>query len=170
MRSMHVAEHLPVGQSGYRHGDGTKLKLTRLVHEISEARENGNKVMSYLFDLSKAYDRGLLKKLKHFGVCEDALQWLFAYLAGCRQRVRVGVDKSSWQVIPAGVPQGSVLGPLLFFVFTLNLPSTCSNLSTKCSQFADDTPLITSSTNFNSAEYHLQQSVSSAAQWLREWH
>ena len=91
----HTAEHLPVGQSGYRPGDGTELQLARLVHEISEVRDNGNIVMSCFFDLSKAFDRvwhrGPLKKLKHFGVCEDALQWLCAYLAGRRQRVCVGV-------------------------------------------------------------------------------
>lgn len=170
----HIAPHLPVGQSGYRHGDGTELQLARLVHEISEARDDGKVVMACFFDLSKAFDRvwhqGLLKKLEHFGTHGAALEWLRAYLSGRRQRVRVGNSKSSWQTIPAGVPQGSVLGPLLFLIYTLDLPHTCTNTSTKCSQFADDTALITSANDFHTAEHNLQLSVSSAARWLSEWH
>ena len=127
--------------------DGTELQLARLVSEISESRDNGKSVVACFFDLSKAFDRvwhqGPLAKLTHLGVCEDALAWLSSYLTKRRQRVRVNSSLSPWLRTPAGVPQGSVLGPLLFLIYTIDLPPTCTDRSTTCSQFTDDTALIT---------------------------
>ena len=84
--------------------------------------------------------------------------------------MRVKDSYSSWSDIPAGVPQGSVLGPLLFLVYTIDLPITCLNQRTVCSQFADDTALITSADSFDAAESSLQTAVTSAGTWLQDWH
>ena len=146
----------------------------RLVSEVSESRDNGKSVVACFFDLSKAFDRvwhqGLLAKLTHLGVCEDALAWLSSYLTKRRQRVRVNSSLSPWLRTPAGVPQGSVLGPLLFLIYTIDLPPTCTNRSTTCSQFADDTALITTHESVEEAQDALQLSVTSAAKWLKDWH
>ena len=143
----YVDPHLPTHQSGFRKRDGTELQLARLVSEISESRDNGKSVVVCFFDLSKAFDRvwhqGLSAKQTHLGVCEDALAWLSSYLTKRRQRVRVNSSLSPWLRTPAGVPQGSVLDPLLFLIYTIDLPQTCTDRSTTCSQFADDTALIT---------------------------
>lgn len=170
----HIEPHLPVDQSGFRKADGTELQLLRLVHEISAHRDNGQAAAVCFFDLSKAFDRvwhrGLLLKLEHFGVHGAALSWFTAYLTKRRQRVRVCREYSDWLPLPAGVPQGSVLGPLLFLVYTADLPTSCVNELTRCSQFADDTAIIATHPNPATASAALQRAVTSAAKWLTSWH
>ena len=143
-------------------------------HQTTSSRDDGCCVTAWFFDLSKAFDRvwhaGLLKKLEHLGVRGPAHMWITSYLTRRRQCVRVGEAKSPWLPIPAGVPQGSVLGPLLYLIYTVDLPPTCTNTHTKCSQFADDTALIATHPNRDSAERALQNSVAAAATWLQKWH
>ena len=170
----HIDPFLPAEQSGFRPGDGTVPQLTRLIHHVSGHLDNSQCVLGCFFDLSKAFDRvwhsGLLTKLKHYGVHNQALAWLTEYLTGRRQRVRVGTSFSSWEVVPAGVPQGSVLGPLLFLAYTVDLPAACSTSTVLCSQFADDTALIVNHRLKSSAISALQSSIVSAANWLKAWH
>ena len=170
----HINPHLPPHQSGFRSNDGTELQLSRLIHHITAARDSGQTVLACFFDLSKAFDRvwhrGLLAKLSHLGVRGNAHQWLSSYLCHRRQRVKVDGQFSDWLEIPAGVPQGSVLGPLLFLAYTVDLPTACTTPLTICSQFADDTALVTSSESFVSAEADLQKAVTAAGDWLTSWH
>ena len=170
----HIDPHLPPHQSGFRKKDGTELQLLRLIHEVSENRDKGKTVAICFFDLSKAFDRvwhkGLLAKLQHAGVCEASLTWFTTYLTRRRQRVRANSALSQWQTIPAGVPQGSVLGPLLLLIYTIDLPPSCTNLSTTCSQFSDDTALVTINEPADDAQHSLQDAVNSAATWLTDWH
>ena len=79
-------------------------------------------------------------------------------------------SKSTWMNIPAGVPQGSVLGPLLFTAYRVDLPTACINANTECSQLADDTAIIAAHEKCLAAEEHLQSAVTTAAQWLKDWH
>lgn len=170
----HLERYLPPHQSGFRREDGTELQLARIIHEISASRDSGDAVMACFFDLSKAFDRvwhdGLIAKLEHCNVAGTVLSWLRAYLTGRRQRVAVEGTTSDWLLIPAGVPQGSVLGPLLFLAYTIDLPTACTNNNTTCSQFADDTALIASNKSYNTTHQQLQLSVTSAGEWLSTWH
>ena len=108
-----VERHLPEKQSGFRKADGTVPQLTRLLHTMYEALDNGKNVFAVFYDLSKAFDRvwhrGLLAKMEHLGVTGKALNWVAGYLQDRRQKVQLEEASSSWQSIPAGVPQGSIL-------------------------------------------------------------
>ena len=170
----HISPYLPNHQSGFRPRDGTVLQLSRLIHQISGNLDDSRKVHACLFDLSKAFDRvwheGLLKKLKHFSICGPLFLWFKSYLLHRKQRVRVGTSLSDWLSVPAGVPQGSVLGPLLFVIYTINLPHACTNSHVVCSQFADDTALIATADTDLAAATHLQSSINAASAWLKAWH
>ena len=77
---------------------------------------------------------------------------------------------SDWLAVPAGVPQGSVLGPLLFLIYTIDLPHACTNAHVICSQFADDTALIATARDEATATRSLQASIDAAGDWLKSWH
>ena len=116
----HVGWILPVKQSGFRHCDRAVLQLDRIVHNLTFALERGETIVACFYDLFKAFDRvwhaGLIAKLQHYGVSKTAMAWFEEYLTERKQRVRVGEATSTWKTIPAGVPQGSVLGPLLSYL------------------------------------------------------
>ena len=107
-------------------------------------------------------------KLHHFGVHGQAHAWLECYLSNRRQSVRINNTTSSWLAVPAGVPQGSVLGPLLFLAYTIDLPQ-CVSDPTQCDQFADDTALTTVSHDSVACEQQLQVSVNATSRWLSDW-
>ena len=85
------------------------------------ALENRADVQLIFFDISKAFDKvwhkGLLHKIKGIGIKESLYRWFEDYLTKRKQRVVLNGKHSSWQVIKAGVPQGSVLGPILFLIY-----------------------------------------------------
>ena len=168
----HLDQFLPIHQSGFRQRDSTAYQLARLVHRLATAGDEGNTTLACFYDLTKAFDRvwhkGLLAKLHHFGVRSHALAWITNYLSDRRQCVRLRNSTSSWLPVPARVPQGSVLGPLLFLAYTIDLPN-CVQHPTQCDQFADDTALTTVSFSPGLCEEHLQQSVTATSTWLSNW-
>ena len=91
-------------------------------------------------DVSKAFDRvshdGLLFKLKKHGVSGNFFQLIKSFLSGRFQRVLLNGQTSDWETIQAGVPQGSILGPLFFLLYTNDLTD---NLNSNVKLFADDT-------------------------------
>ena len=105
-------------QSGFIPGDSTVNQLAYLYHTFCEALDAGKEVRAVFCDISKAFDRvwhaGLIHKLEVAGVTEEALEWSRNYLSNRRQRVVLPGASSDWAYIRAGVPQGSILGPLLF--------------------------------------------------------
>ena len=108
-------------QSGFIPGDSTINQLTHLYHIFCEALDSRNDVRAVFCDISKAFDRvwhaGLLYKLEAAGVTGEVLNWFRSYLSDRRQRVILPDVSSVWNFIRAGVPQGSILGPLLFLLF-----------------------------------------------------
>ena len=124
----------------------------------------GGQLQNYLKldDLSKAFDRvwhrGLLAKMEHLGVTGKALNWVAGYLQDRRQKVQLEEASSSWQSIPAGVPQGSILGPLFFLIYTHDLPDAVE-AGVECDQFADDTALLSIHSNRDAAVANMQLGV-----------
>jgi len=111
----------------------------------------------------------LVAKLRHLGVAGQALAWLRSYLSHRLQCVRFDGVSSDHLPVEAGVPQGSVLGPLLFIIYTHDLPSAVPSASTTCNQFADDTALTASAQDSSQVVADLQHAVVSTGSWLASW-
>ena len=130
-------------QSGFRPGDSTVNQLILITHKIYEALEQGKEVRMVFLDISKAFDKvwhkGLLYKLERLGVRDPLLKWFKTYLTGRKQRVIIDGQSSDWREITAGVPQGSVLGPLLFLIYINDITT---DLQSSSFLYADDTSLL----------------------------
>ncbi|MEW8545280.1 MAG: reverse transcriptase family protein, partial [Candidatus Thiodiazotropha sp.] len=129
-------------QSGFIPGDSTTYQLLHTYHTFCEAVDSGKEVRAVFCDISKAFDRvwhrGLLYKLSCLGLSSDILKWFSSYLSGRRQRVVLGGSTSEWMPVQAGVPQGSILGPLLFLIYINDI---VNEINSSIRLFADDTSL-----------------------------
>ena len=121
-------------------------------------------------DISKAFDKvwhkGLLYKLESLGVRDLLLKWIKSYLTGRKQRVIIDGQSSDWREIEAGVPQGSVLGPLLFLIYINDI--TCD---LQCNRFlyADDTSLVEVVDDPDSTAVKLNCDLECITAWTRDW-
>ena len=108
-------------QSGFRPGDSTVKQLVSICHKISQSLDDGDEVLSVFIDFRKAFDKvwhkGLLFKLDKIGIKGTLHKWLSSYLSNRQQCVLIQGHRSRYRYIQAGVPQGSVLGPLLFLIY-----------------------------------------------------
>ena len=130
-------------QSAYKKSHSTTTALLNVIDDIYEALENTELTFLVLLDYSKAFDcanhRLILAKLKAAGLCDEALDWVFSYLSGRSQKVVTGTGESEWEKMINGVPQGSVLGPLLFTVLVSNIKDVIKR--GRYHLYADDTQL-----------------------------
>ena len=121
-------------------------------------------------DISKAFDKvwheGLLYKLKSMGISGELHKLLENYLSGRLQRVLLNGQTSTWRPVLAGVPQGSILGPLLFLIYINDLPN---GLKSNAKLFADDTSLFTIVNDKNESAKILNSDLSVISQWAFDW-
>ena len=108
-------------QSGFVPGDSTTFQLLHTYHAFREAVDAGKEVRVVVCDISKAFDRvwhrGLLYKLSRIGCSDHVIKWFSSYLSNRRQCVILSSALSEWASLYTGVPQGSILGPLLILIF-----------------------------------------------------
>ena len=111
--------------------------------------DRGKAVAGVFIDFTKAFDSIshslLLRKLHTIGVVDTALCWFQVFLSNRRQRVVIDGHSSSWLYVQQGVPQGSLLGPLLFSIYTNDMPSVVNKAS--INMYADDAALYASHSN-----------------------
>ena len=170
----HLVSHdlLNPNQSSFRPGDSTVNQLISITHPIYKAFDCNSPpdVCSVYLDISKAFDRvwhdGLIHKLKRCGVSGKLHSLLQSFLMDRKQRTILNGQCSSWGDISAGVPQGSILGPLFFLVHINDLTE---NLKCNIKLFADDTLLFTVVENSNAAANDMNHDLELIMQWAHDW-
>ena len=119
-------------------------------------------------DFAKTFDsvphERLLRKIESYGIGGNVLNWIKSFLCGRKQRVVLNGFKSSWSNVVSGVPQGSVLGPLLFLLYVNDLPECIKNR--KVAMFADDLKLY--STHVSNDD-KIQYDISNVEKWSSAW-
>ena len=157
-------------QSGFKPGDSCINQLISITHEIYEALDAGLEVRSVFLDISKAFDKvwheGVLFKLSQNGISGNLLKLLTDFLKNRKQRVTLNGQTSFWTEVNAGVPQGSILGPLLFLIYINDLPD---GLSSNVKLFADDTSLFSVVHDIHSSASDLNKDLKTINEWAFQW-
>ena len=153
-------------QFGFRKGHSTSHGITHVNEQITHHLEK-KRICAILFiDLKSAFDTVdldvLIQKLEHYGFRGKILNLLVSYLHNRKQYVKCGDIESCLLDVVCGVPQGSVLGPLLFILY-INDIDNCSNF--ECILFADDAALLLAAENMKS----LKKNVNKEVKFLHEW-
>ena len=155
-------------QSGFVHEDSTIYQLTDMYNSFCEAIDSGKEVCVVFFDIhvSKAFERvwhdGLLSKLKTIGISGKLLKWFQNYLTERMQRVVINGYTSEFKLVEAGVPQGSILGPLLFLIYINDI---VRELDCNVRLFADDTSLYSAVENPVTAANLLNNNLGRVHSW-----
>ena len=156
--------------SGFKKNDSTINQLASILHIIYNGLEMGREARMVFLDISKAFDRvwhtGLLFKLKQYGFDEPVLHFIECYLSNRLQRVTLGGQSSSWLPVEAGVPQGSILGPLLFLVYINDITD---NITCDIRLFADDTSILEIVHDPNASAESLNTNLTLLHRWGKLW-
>ena len=155
-------------QFGFRSKHSTSQALLLLTDKIQRSIDKGMFCSGIFLDLCKAFDtvnhKILLTKLEYYGIRGVSNDWFASYLSNRRQFVSLNGINSDYQTITCGVPQGSVLGPLLFLLYINDMPK-CSNIL-EFHLFADDTNLFLNNPNIINLETDLNTELEKVSQWL----
>ena len=156
-------------QFGFRPKHSTIQAVTEIVDNIIEELKTGNLVAGIYMDLSKAFDtvdhKILLHKCKHYGIRGLALKWLKSYLENRMQYTLANGVKSSKKAVEYGVPQGSVLGPLLFLIYVNDIAQSTD--SHKLRLFADDSNVFVTAKNPATLKSLMNEVVGKMCEWFK---
>ena len=154
---------------GFRKAHSTQHALFKLLSSWQSVLDNGGFIGTILMDLSKAYDcishELLIAKLECYGLSKNSLTLLLDYLTNRKQRTKIGSSFSSWHNIDTGVPQGSILGPLLFNIFLNDLFFAITE-SEVCN-FADDNTLYCGDQDLDQVLDNLSHDLQNVIEWFK---
>ena len=157
-------------QSGFRPGDSTINQLLSITNDIFESFEEGFETRAVFLDISKAFDKvwhdGLIFKLRKNGINGNLLDVIIDFLKNRHQRVVLNGKESAWEPILSGVPQGSVLGPLLFLLYINDLTD---NISSSMRLFADDSSLFLRVRDIQVSQNALMNDLDTITLWAHQW-
>jgi len=154
-------------QSGFRSNHSTNSCLSYLSNKVLTSFDQGMLTGMILIDLQKAFDtidhEILLQKMKYLGFSEATIKWFESYLANRTFKVNVGDEYSSPGDLSCGVPQGSILGPLLFLLYVNDMPQS---VSCDLLLYADDSCLVFTGKDIDKIETELNKDFNSICDWF----
>jgi hypothetical protein len=171
----HVMEHIEENklltnyQHGFVSGRSCSTQLLACLDRWTEILDSGSVMDAVYLDFSKAFDsvphHRLCTKLEAYGIQGSILTWLTSFLANRRQKVVVNGRESKWENVLSGVPQGSVIGPILFIIFINDMPEAVNSF---IQMFADDAKLFAETASVEQRT-QLQEDLNALLEWSRRW-
>jgi ribonuclease P/MRP protein subunit RPP40 len=173
----HIMNYLTINklisnkQYGFRKGRSTSLQLLHMLDRWTDFLENGGQMDTIYTDFEKAFDKvshkRLVQKLNSYGIQPKIINWINNFLVGRNHCVRVNGKRSHWRSVLSGIPQGTILGPLLFIIYINDLPNICTE-GTEVYLFADDAKFY----KFIKTDIDhliLQNNFNDFQQWSNKW-
>ena len=154
--------------AAFRRHHSCQSVLIKISEDWKQALDRNKYVGAILMDLSKAFDclphNLLLAKLKAYGLTDHSNNLLRNYLSNRKQRVKISINCSEWQNISKGVPQGSILGPILFNIFLNDIFASLNE--TTLYNYVDDNTICNRDENIDNVKSHLVSMTKIAIDWF----
>ena len=170
----HLEKHdlIRSSQHGFMGGKSTLSNLLEYLEELTKMVDEGFSVDIVYLDFAKAFDKvphlRLIQKCEGLGIQGRILNWVGEWLSGRKQRVVLNGRCSSWGQVTSGVPQGSVLGPILFLIFINDIDIACEVTGAYIKKFADDTKCY-QIVECEGDRVKFQTMLDNLSQWSSDW-
>ena len=169
MKYLQLKKLVTPSQHGFVPNKSCLTNLLETLEIITDAINKGDTVDLVLLDFAKAFDKvshvKLIRKLESYGINSVLVRWIKSFLANRKQRVVIGDSSSNWEDVTSSVPQGSVLGPLLFTIFISDLSDKTKN---QCKLYADDCKLIGIIKKEEDVQV-IQKDIDELQLWAKNW-
>jgi retron-type reverse transcriptase len=171
----HIIQHMKVNdlfsnkQYGFIAGRSTALQLLEVIDKWSEPLDEGLDIDCIYTDFQKAFDKvphkRLIKKIENYGITNPILSWIQDFLTRRYQQVSINGETSNQKEVTSGIPQGSVLGPILFVIYINDLPEAVESAAYL---FADDTKIFRVINSLDD-QHILQNDLVKLENWSDKW-